>query len=142
MILKIKKLDPAATIPTFATKGSAGLDLTAVSQEYTNSYGDFADILYGTGLSFEIPSGYVGLIYPRSSIYKYHQYLTNSVGVLDSDYRGEVKFRFKAYGYNTYEIGDRIGQLVIMKIPSFEIMEVDELSETVRGVGGFGSTGK
>ena len=96
------------------------------------------------------------MLFPRSSICKQNQYLTNSVGVLDSNYRGEVKFKFK-FGigldtlnkefhpiipYNFYEVGDRIGQLIIMPYPNIEFEEVDELTSTNRGEGGFGSTGK
>lgn len=151
MILKIKKLHPDAVIPKHATSGSAGMDLTAISCaiELVDGPGDFYDIgltkfTYHTGLSFEIPKGYVGLIFPRSSIHKTSMSLSNCVGVIDSDYRGEVSFVFrKRDSYEPdYAVGDRVGQLVLMKLPEFEIEEVKELSETERGVGGFGSTGR
>lgn len=151
MKLKIKKLDPRAVLPKFQTDGSAGMDLTAIDMAMEiidSSYVDIAfdishyKMVYNTGLAFEIPKGHVGLIFPRSSIHKYDVNLTNCVGVIDSDYRGEVKFVFKTLGNKVYEIGDRIGQLVIMKLPEIEVEEVNELSDTERGTGGFGSTGR
>lgn len=156
MKVKIKKLSDDAVIPSYSKVGDAGLDMTATSRT-VDEYGNFT---YGTGLAIEIPKGYVGLLFPRSSICKQNQYLTNSVGVLDSNYRGEVKFKFKfgigleydldilnkefhpITSYNFYEVGDRIGQLIIMPYPNIEFEEVDELSSTNRGEGGFGSTGK
>ncbi len=98
---------------------------------------------YGTGLSIEIPEGYVGLIFPRSSICKTTMTLTNSVGVIDSGYRGELKAIFRLTGPHEmdYKIGDRIGQLMIVPIPTVEIEEVTELSTSIRGTGGFGSSG-
>lgn len=156
MKVKIKKLSDDAVIPSYSKVGDAGLDMTATSRT-VDEYGNFT---YGTGLAIEIPKGYVGLLFPRSSICKQNQYLTNSVGVLDSNYRGEVKFKFK-FGtvlgydldtlnkefhpivpYSFYEVGDRIGQLIIIPYPNIEFEEVDELSSTNRGEGGFGSTGK
>lgn len=139
MKVKIKKLHENAVIPKYAQKGDAGLDLTAVSlgYDYNNN------VVYGTGLAIEIPYGYVGYIFPRSSISKLDLSLTNSVGVIDSNYRGEIMLKFKTpeeVGI-TYNIGDRIGQLIIMPIPSIELEEVEELSDTNRGTGGFGSTG-
>lgn len=100
--------------------------------------------IYGTGLAFEIPLGHVGLIFPRSSIYKTGMTLSNCVGVIDSDYRGEVKFVFTARNSNEpiYDIGDRVGQLVIMELPNITIIEETELNDTERGTGGFGSTGR
>jgi dUTP pyrophosphatase len=148
MDVKIKKLVETAIIPKYAHDTDAGLDLTAVSKEYKNK-----TFIYGTGLAIEIPQGYVGLIFPRSSNYKQDLWLTNCVGVIDSGYRGEIKFMFKdlvnrndpTYGvYNEgkeWEIGDRIGQLIIMPYPSINLVEVDELSDSDRGEGGFGSTG-
>lgn len=93
----------------------------------------------------EIPEGHVGLIFPRSSICKKSLSLSNAVGVIDAGYRGEVKFFFKESLYNaasrTYAIGDRIGQLVIIPFPAIEPEEVSELTATIRGAGGFGSSG-
>jgi len=94
-------------------------------------------------LAMEMPEGYVGLIFPRSSISKTDHYLRNSVGVIDSGYRGEIKVRMSTplLGGVEYKVGDRVAQLVIMKLPWVNLQEVDELSDTDRGEGGFGSTG-
>lgn len=141
MKVKIKKLVPEAVVPSYANPGDAGLDLVAtwIKVEDHNKYGFFE---YGTGICVEIPEGYVGLIFPRSSISKTGMLLTNSVGVIDSGYRGEIKFRFKYIsGTNSYNVGDKIGQLIIMPYPKIEFEEVNELNETERGDGGFGSTG-
>jgi len=142
MEVKIKKLHPDAIIPVYSKPGDAGLDLTA-----TSIMGDSHDnIVYGTGLAIEIPEGYVGLLYPRSSNSKTDLYLTNHVGVIDSGYRGEIMFKFRPINgvvdANIYAVGDRIGQLIIMPYPKVELIEVDELSDSERGEGGFGSTGK
>lgn len=140
MQVKIKKLVEYATIPSYAKDGDAGLDITAITVEGNGKY-----VEYGTGLSFEVPEGYVGLLFPRSSISKYDLILANSVGVLDSGYRGEVKFRFKMTNQTSsakqYEIGDKIGQIMIVPYPQIEFVE-GELSDTERGTGGFGSSGK
>ena len=140
MKVNIKKLDSAARIPAYAKSGDAGLDLYAVSIT-TNLH----KITYGTGIAIEIPEGYVGLIFPRSSISKYDLALTNSVGVIDSGYRGEIKFVFNKLDavdhHEIYKVGDKIGQLVIMPYPQIELNEVDELSISDRGENGFGSTG-
>lgn len=160
MKVKIKKLNPNAVIPSYALDGDAGMDLTAVSK----TEDEYGNIVYGTGLAFEIPKGCVGLLFPRSSNAKKDLALSNAVGVLDSTYRGEVTLKFKrqlkivekeidrtAYSnivesdfdqYASYECGDRIGQIIIFPYPTIEFEEVDELSETERGRGGFGSTGK
>ena len=142
MKVKIKKLHENAVIPTYSKEGDAGMDLTAVSKWYEDT-----NTVYGIGLSFEIPKGYVGLLFPRSSNAKQDLLLSNSVGVLDSGYRGEVLFKFKttlAAGKDgsEYKIGDRIGQIIIMPYPQIEFEEVLELSESERGIGGYGSTGK
>lgn len=151
MKVKIKKLHKDAVISKYSQDGDAGLDLTAVSHIFDLNNNC---VIYGTGLAVEIPEGYVGYVFPRSSISKKTLALTNSVGVIDSNYRGEIMLKFKhsaivnhydneVYGQYCYEydIGDRIGQLIIMPIPSIELEEVDELSDTNRGNGGFGSTG-
>jgi dUTP pyrophosphatase len=150
--VSIKKLSPDAVIPTYSKDGDAGMDLTAVSKEITDDY-----ISYKTGLSFEIPKGYVGLLFPRSSNSKKDLLLTNSVGVIDSGYRGEVELRFKPIFNNkleniptlsnklqnisTYDVGDRVGQIMILPYPKIQFVETDKLSESERGDGGFGSTG-
>lgn len=138
MKVKIKKLTDKAVIPKYAKDGDAGLDLTATSRRQDGA----GFIEYGTSLAVEIPYGYVGLIFPRSSISKVNMSLTNSVGVVDSGYRGEIKFRFKpaGVGKGLYDVGERVGQLVVLPYPNIELEEVTELSETARGDGGFGST--
>jgi dUTP pyrophosphatase len=141
MKVKIKKLHNNAVIPSYAKEGDAGMDLVATSKsECINNI-----ITYGTGLSIEIPEGYVGLLFPRSSIYKQDIYLTNSVGVIDSGYRGEIMIKFaitesEQYA-NIYNVGDRIAQLIILPYPYIRFEEVKELSETDRNEKGFGSTG-
>ena len=104
--------------------------------------GDYGYIQYGTGLSMEIPEGYVGLTFPRSSISETGLIKANSVGVIDSGYRGEVSvvFRVANYDADKYTVGDRIAQIMIIPIPSIEFEEVDELPESDRGEGGFGSS--
>jgi len=136
--LKVKKIFSNAVIPTYTKLGDAGMDLTAISVEKSGAYYE-----YGTGLAIELPLGYVGLVFPRSSISKTDHYLRNSVGVIDAGYRGEVKIRMSVplLGATEYKEGDRVAQLVIMKLPWVNIEQVDELSETDRGEGGFGSTG-
>lgn len=145
MILKVKKLVPDAVLPKKAHNSDAGYDLVAVSR----SVDEDGAVVYGTGLAFEIPDGYVGLVFPRSSIAKKDIALSNSVGVIDSGYRGEVmaKFKFvdpliKHEEYHWYDVGDRIAQLVIMKLPDIQVIECDELGESERGTGGYGSTGE
>ena len=139
MKVKIKRLSEKAVIPTYAKDGDAGMDLVATSKEYDEN----GNVVYGTGLAFEIPKGFVGLLFPRSSNAKKDLLLSNSVGVIDSGYRGEVMMKFKTTRNrgNYHEIGDRIGQLIIMPYPTIEFEEVNELSTTERGIGGYGSTG-
>jgi dUTP pyrophosphatase len=135
MKVKIKKLHPNAVIPHYAKIGDAGLDLTAIGFETTDTH-----ITYHTGLAIEIPYGYVGLLFPRSSVYKTEQVLSNSVGVIDSGYRGEVMLKFSR-SKKEYIIGDRIGQIMLLKYPQIDFEEVDQLTSTSRDKGGFGSTG-
>ena len=154
MEVKIKKLKPNAIIPTYAKDGDAGMDLVA-----TEILKDTPEqITYGMGVAIEIPEGFVGLVFPRSSIRKTGLQLSNSVGVIDSGYRGEIQATFnKVFGgdrfydetKNTedtsndfYKVGDRIAQIMIIPYPPIEFTEVDELSDSERGEGGFGSTGK
>ena len=150
MEVRIKKLHPNAVIPTYAKDGDAGMDLTAV----TKSYDRDGNIVYGTGLAFEIPKGYVGLVFPRSSISNLDITMSNCVGVIDSGYRGEVTVKFKpAMLFNReqrpiilnnriYEVGERVAQIIIIPYPQITFIEADELSETERGTGGYGSSGK
>lgn len=139
MKVKIKRLSSNAVIPAYQREGDAGLDLTATSKTYDEN----GNIVYGTGLSIEIPFGYVGLLFPRSSISNKRIFLSNSVGVIDSNYRGEIMLKFKVllHTCDEYQIGDRVGQLIIMPYPAIEFEEVSELSESVRGSNGFGSSG-
>lgn len=174
MNVKIKKLSDDAVIPSYAHDGDCGMDIVA-TRKWIDDYGN---ICYGTDLAFEIPEGYAMFIFPRSSLSKYDLSLCNSVGILDSTYRGELIFKFTPslalgtsneyedpetveesttiipgynpyvnpsvnyYEFNTYEVGEKIGQIVIMPYPQINFVEVDELSATERGEGGFGSTGK
>ena len=175
MEVKFKKTHKDAVTPKYAKHGDAGMDLVAVSVEIDEKDDT---ISYDTGIAVEIPDGYVGLVFPRSSICKKDLILSNSVGVIDSGYRGSIKAKFKAdfdfwdYCNNeesndnlklgeldffasaeaehfgtireakSYAVGERICQLIIIPYPKVEFKEVDELSETSRGSGGHGSTGK
>jgi dUTP pyrophosphatase len=142
MNIKIKKLHENAVIPSYAKDGDCGLDLTAISIS-TVDKGNYGYVEYDTGISIEVPEGYVGLVYPRSSISNSGLILTNSVGVIDQNYRGSIKCRFKAIPNTAiYSVGDRVAQLIIQPIAKIEFELVDELSETNRGDLGFGSTGK
>ena len=139
--VKFKKLREEAELPKYANPGDAGLDLKATSVEWSK---DFYCYVYGTGLAVEIPEGYVGLLFPRSSIRKYGLNLTNCVGVIDSGYRGEIMltFRYQSEGSaKVYSVGDKICQLIIMPYPIIEPVEATELSETERGENGHGSSG-
>ena len=141
LIVKVKKLRPYAVKPVYSKIGDAGLDLVATGFVSVNE----THITYGTDLAFEIPEGYVGLIFPRSSIRNYTLSLANSVGVIDSGYRGEVQVTFnkipseRPVYYNQF---DKIAQMIILPYPQIALVETEELSQTERGVGGFGSTGK
>ena len=140
MKVLFKKLVPEATKPKFGKPGDAGADLVATSID-THRDGQ---IVYGTGLAVEIPEGMVGLVFPRSSVRNYDLVMSNSVGVIDSGYRGEIMVTFNlkdSLPGNIYVIGDRIAQLVIVPVPLITYAETQELSETARGEGGHGSTG-
>jgi dUTP pyrophosphatase len=176
MNVGIKKLHKDAVIPSYAHETDCGMDLTAVSKT-TDEYGN---VVYGFGLAFEIPEGYAGFIFPRSSNYRSGLLLTNCVGIVDSGYRGEVMAKFASrhvmarpqrlvdkikmlfetkksfkkstfYDVNStacwddkinYNVGDRVAQMVILPYPKVTFVEKEELSETDRGEGGYGSTGK
>lgn len=157
--IKIKKLHPNAVIPQYAHIGDAGVDLVAtevnvvecttpiaydelgyVSSEKT--VGKIYEVKFGFAIEF--PKGYVARIYPRSSIYKTGLVLANSTGNVDCPYRGELMAKFYSViptGLE-YKVGERCAQLILEKIPEMEFEEVEELSDTDRGSGGFGSTGK
>ena len=137
MKVRIKRLHPDAVIPKYAKAGDAGMDLTAVEMER-----EWNIVTYKTGLAIEIPEGHVGLLFPRSSVYKTSMVLSNCVGVIDSGYRGEIMLKFRSTESNkAYEVGDRVGQLIILPYPQVEFEEVENLSSTERGSGGYGSTG-
>lgn len=154
MKIKVKKLHQNAIVPKYATSGAACFDLHALietNEEVTpNDFIEFAEFVgpdepqqYRTGLSFEIPEGHVMLIYSRSGHgFKYGVRLSNCVGVIDSDYRGEVQVKLHADTLGcVVENGDRIAQAMIVPIDRVEFEEVEGLSLTDRGTGGFGSTG-
>lgn len=136
--IKFKKLNPNAVIPKRGTTGAAGFDLTAVSLEQTDQF-----VKYYTGIAVQIPAGYFGMLVPRSSVVNTGLLMGNSVGIIDNDYVGELSAVFYLRsGCKVYNVGDRIGQLVIVPIPEVEFVETEELSETERGSGGYGSTGR
>jgi dUTP pyrophosphatase len=154
MKVRIKKLNENAIIPSYAKDGDAGMDVIATSIISDTP----TQITYGLGIALEIPYGFVGLVFPRSSIRKTGLQLSNSVGVIDSGYRGELQATFnKLFGGEAmydemkvkeiqpndfYKVGDRIAQIMIIPHPPIEFEEANELSDTERGEGGFGSTGK
>lgn len=143
MKVKIKRLHPLSKIPKYAHSTDAGLDLTAINYHIDENQCH----VFGTGLSIEIPKGYVGLLFPRSSNAKKEVLLSNSVGVIDSGYRGEIILKYRDLHLGVckepyYKVGDRVGQLIIIPYPSIEFEEVEELSESPRGNNGYGSTGR
>lgn len=145
MTLKIKKLDPRAKIPTRSTAGSAGMDLCALLDEpLTVAPGGRVTI--PTGIAIRLPSPEtVGLIFARSGLaVKHGLTLSNCVGVIDSDYRGEILVGLQNSGDADYVIqpADRIAQLMVVPVVQAQVKMVDQLDETQRGAGGFGSTGK
>lgn len=168
--VKIKKLVPEACIPQYMKADDSGMDLVATSKVFD----EHGNVSFGTGLAMEIPVGYVGLIFPRSSNCKKDLILSNSVGIIDPGYRGEIMLKYKPSGYfaadmessaagietdtydyicfgkedvddednvSLYDIGDRIGQILIIPRPHIEWEETEELSDTERGTGGYGSSG-
>ena len=144
MEVKFKKLSEKAVLPIRAHEGDAGLDLTCTSIEQAINEARQILLVYHTDLAVEIPEGHVGLLFPRSSIYKKSISLTNAVGVIDSGYTGEITAVFlpTTSGVPTFYVeGDRFAQLVIVPIPQVEVVEVDELTPSERGDEGFGSTG-
>lgn len=150
MKVRIKKLYNDSILPTKAHDTDAGYDLYA----HSISYDDDGNVVYGCGIAFEIPKGYVGLVFPRSSNAEKDLLLSNSVGVVDSGFRGEVSFKFKMFyphvehsGFmhnasKDYGIKERIGQIVIMPYPEIEFVESDSLSDSDRGLDSYGSSGK
>jgi dUTP pyrophosphatase len=138
--VKITKVHPRAVLPTYAKDGDAAMDLHATEIK-KDKWGNY---VYLTGVAVEIPPGFVGLLFPRSSISRTSMSLANSVGVVDSGYRGEIMLKYRHVNNLNpfYKTGDRVGQLMIMPYPKIEFIEVEELSITDRGDGGFGSTGE
>jgi dUTP pyrophosphatase len=170
MRVQIKKMVPEAVIPKYMKEDDSGMDLVAVSKKFDED----GNVVYGTGLAMAIPKDHMGLIFPRSSNAKKDLILSNSIGVIDPGYRGEVFLKFKPSGYfaadwdspnadveaddfdyvcfgkedvedddqvAVYSIGDRVGQIIIVPRPFIEWEETEELSETARGAGGYGSSG-
>jgi dUTP pyrophosphatase len=139
MEIKIKRIRQNAIIPNFAKNGDACVDLTAAHVEIQGT-----NLVYYTGIAIEIPANHVGLLFPRSSVSKKDIILANSVGVIDSGYRGEIMLKYKwidpsHFGSKSYNVGERVGQLMILKLPSYEFVEVEQLSTTERGTGGLPS---
>ena len=144
MKINIKKLHDGAIIPTYGTEYSAGADLYALL-DGTTEINPHETKLIHTGISVEIPVGYCGLIFARSGLASKKDLApANKVGVIDADYRGELMVALHNHGETTrtVECGERIAQLAIVPFLKAEFEEADELSDTVRGEGGFGSTGK
>lgn len=144
MKVRIKKLNEKAVIPTKAHATDAGFDLYCTSREVN---WEKRQLVCHTGLAFEIPEGYVGLLFPRSSVSNKPLMMSNSVGVVGSCYRGEVTAKFnitdtRQSSFSHYQEGDRIAQMIIIPYPEIEFEEADSLSESDRGTGGYGSTGR
>lgn len=143
MQVKVKRLYPDAKLPTYATEGSACFDIYAL----TNGDADYGEPgVFRTGLAFEIPEGWVMKVYSRSGHgFKNDVRLANCVGVIDSDYRGEIMVKLtcdkKDWGL-AVNAGERIAQAMLEKVEKVSFEEVSELSSTIRGEGGFGSSGK
>ena len=146
--IRFKRLVPEAKTPFKKIDVDAGFDLFATGINYGENY-----IEYLTGIAVEIPEGYVGFIFPRSSVTNHDLMLKNSVGVIDASYRGELRCRFYQTNAHTalgepnpnrieYQIGDRVAQIVFMELPKIKLVETDELSDTERGINGYGSSGK
>lgn len=143
-MLKVKLLDNKAVMPQKAHASDAGYDLVATSEKLTMTSGTpMAE--YGTSVAVQIPEGYVGLLVPRSSIGNNTTLvLANSCGIIDSGFLGEIKFQFRQIamaGAKKYKIGDRIGQLVVIKLADLEMTQVSDFEQTDRGTGSFGSSG-
>ena len=137
MKVRFKKILPGAKVPVYSSEFAAGADLCAcVEESVTVKSGE--SVMLPTGIAVELPAGTVGLVFARSGL------ATNKVGVIDCDYRGEIKVALFNHGKcdQTVEPGERIAQLVVVPYISAEFEEAQELSDTVRGEGGFGSTGR
>lgn len=141
MLMKMKKTHKDAKVPRFMTAGALGLDITAVGMKYST---EERYVEYDTGLAIEFPRDHAVLVLPRSSVSNRGLWLCNSCGLIDADYRGSIKLRFyydkENLKFDPYLPGDRIGQLLCVPVVHPTIMEVDGLSDSVRGGEGFGST--
>jgi dUTP pyrophosphatase len=138
--LRVKRFTDSAILPTKGTDGSAGLDLYANEIIRLDDYHAW----YKLGIGIELPHGYYAEVFPRSSVSKRNMILLNSVGVIDNDFRGNIQARFyRLPNSKPYKVGDRVAQLVIKRDYNryFRMAEVDDISDTSRGEGGFGSTG-
>lgn len=143
MKIKVKKLVPSAKLPILASEGAACFDVYT-SCETPQLVTKTKALVCSTGLAFEIPNGYVMLVFSRSGHgFKHDVRLSNAVGVIDSDFRGELKVKLAADNANyLVEPGERIAQVMLLPLPTIFFDAVDELSDTSRGTGGFGSSGK
>jgi len=135
--IRVKCLSPNATLPTPATPGAAGYDLTSVSVERNEELNSWT---YDTGLALEIPFGYEGQLRARSNLSKKGAYFPLGIGTIDSDYRGTIRVVFVGTR-KPYEVGERLAQLIISKVEAPLFEAADSLDETARGIGAFGSTG-
>ncbi len=144
MQMRVKKLNPKAKLPTYGTNQSAGADLYVCLEEpVTIGPGDTAFL--PTGIAVAVPEGYVGLVFARSSLgCKRGLAPANKVGVIDSDYRGEIRVVLHNHSSETQTVedGERVAQLVVVPVLAPELVETEELDDTQRGIGGFGSTGR
>ena len=144
MKLRIKKLDERAILPTYGTAQAAGADLYVLLDE-TVTIAPGQTVMLPTGLAIAVPEGYAGLIFARSGMAsKRHLAPANKVGVIDADYRGPLVVALHNHGsdFQTVEPGERVAQLAIVPVLMPEMELVEELEDTERGVGGFGSTGR
>ena len=137
MEIKIKLVDPAAKAPVKLRDSDACFDLYAVSGHFGPDYTE-----YDTGVAFEIPDGYCGLVFARSSISNKGMYLSNGVGVIDAPYRGTVRVRFYRNTADYYQPGERVAQIMFVPVLPVTLVPSDELAPSSRGTGGFGSTGQ
>lgn len=144
MELKVKKMRPEAILPTRGSKEAAAVDLYAcIPGSMTLTPGATAKI--PSGIACDFPEGYFGMVFPRSSVgTKRHLVLANTSGIIDNDYKGEIIMVFTNTSRHnqTIEPGERLAQMILLPYVTYDIIETDELSETERGAGGFGSTGR
>jgi dUTP pyrophosphatase len=145
--IPVKKFDPMAKMPAYALPGDVGADLFCfdLTKEKPQNLFDKIFPVWSvfTGIAIEIPENYWVMLTPRSSIYRLPAWLSNSVGVIDTGYRGELLFRFRSFrGMTPFKVGDRVGQMILMPKITAAFTEVNALTPSERGSNGFGSTGK